>query len=134
LRDISSIVIHCTAIDNPKQTISAIKAYHLGKGWKDIGYHYLIDFSGEIWKGRGETDVGAHCLGQNQNSIGICLFGNTDFKAEQFDSLADLVRNIKRRYPKIYHGSINGHNAFTKLKTCPNFDVRDFLFRYGLIG
>lgn len=62
--------------------VKAIWNFHVyGNGWSDIGYHWLIDPNGVIYKGRawlnGDENVkGAHTCACNSNKIGICLLGN----------------------------------------------------------
>lgn len=53
----------------------------LGRGWGDVGYHYLIDPNGVIYQGRAGTSAsqdfeGAHAKYFNSKSVGICLLGN----------------------------------------------------------
>ena len=54
-RHIDRIIIHCSAVA-PDQTSSArqIDEWHRAKGWKMIGYHYVIRRDGSIEKGRPE--------------------------------------------------------------------------------
>jgi len=42
------------------------------------GYHYYIDKKGKVTQSRGDYEVGAHTIGYNKRSIGICLAGNFD--------------------------------------------------------
>jgi hypothetical protein len=61
--------------------LRGIYAYHTqSRGWRDIGYNYLIDRFGRIWEGRygGVTlpVVGAHTLDYNENSFGTSAIGN----------------------------------------------------------
>ena len=73
------IIIHCSAT-REGQDIKAktIKQWHLRRGFADIGYHYIIDLDGTIEKGRDESLVGAHCVGKNAISIGVCYIGGCD--------------------------------------------------------
>ena len=61
--------------------LRGIYAYHTqSRGWRDIGYNYLIDRFGRIWEGRygGITMpvVGAHTLDYNENSFAASAIGN----------------------------------------------------------
>lgn len=104
------IVIHHSA--SPVEvTFEQIREHHLSRGWSDIGYHFVIDPAGAISKGRAENVVGAHALGINQVSLGICLIGNFDEyhpTTEQFNSLCNLVKDLAQRN-KIAPESIIGH-------------------------
>lgn len=99
-----------------------------GRGWSDIGYHYIILLDGKVKEGRREKRSGAHTKGQNFNSIGVCYVGGVDkdLKAkdtrtpEQKESLVNLVKKLKEKYPK---ATIHGHNEFAN-KACPSFDVK----------
>ncbi|MGH8822867.1 MAG: peptidoglycan recognition protein family protein, partial [Jiangellaceae bacterium] len=60
--------------------IRSIYAYHVnGRGWRDIGYNFLVDRFGRIWEGRwGGVDravVGAHTLGYNSNAFAMSVLG-----------------------------------------------------------
>lgn len=46
------------------------------KGWKDIGYNFLVGEDGNIYEGRGWGKHGAHSTPYNSKSIGICMIGN----------------------------------------------------------
>lgn len=121
MRKIRQIILHCS--DSPfnhHDDISVIKEWHLQRGFIDVGYHYFIQANGNVQKGREEAVMGAHCKGQNRDSIGICLHGRKEFTAKQFKSLAKLMTEIKSRY-KI--DRVAGHREYEPRKTCPNFDV-----------
>ena len=72
---------------------------------------------------------GAHVGGHNKNSIGIMLFGNKAFTDIQKSRLEELLIQLVRTNPieKIF-----GHYQLDKRKTCPNFDVPEFLKAIGL--
>ena len=48
----------------------------IGEGLVDIGYHFLIDNYGNIYKGRGLDFRGAHVSGTNTGNIGILLMSD----------------------------------------------------------
>jgi hypothetical protein len=63
--------------------IRSIYTYHVkSRGWRDIGYNFLIDKFGRIWEGRyggvGRPVVGAHTSGYNSYAFGASAIGNFD--------------------------------------------------------
>ena len=69
-----------TAADVPA-IIRGIYAFHVkGRGWKDIGYNFLVDRFGRIWEGRyGGVDlpvVGAHTAGYNDDAFAMSAIGD----------------------------------------------------------
>ena len=107
-------------------------------GLRAIGYHYVIYRNGGISTGRDVTEIGAHVTGYNQKSLGICLVGTDRFTEDQWESLRDLVTRLQSLYPEsrvVGHRDLSpDQNAngivekFEWLKTCPGFDVADWLF------
>jgi len=104
-----------------------VNNYHKQKwGFKSslgfyIGYTYFIDRQGVVHQGRADNEEGAHTLGQNKQSIGICLMGNgeeKDFTSEQYQSLSDLLNKKKSEYG-ISNSQIFGHNNFSNT-LCPS--------------
>ena len=55
-----------------------IKAWHKGKGWKDIGYHYVIRLNGKVELGRPLEKMGSHVVGYNRDSVGVCYVGGVE--------------------------------------------------------
>jgi len=59
------------------QEMQFIQDYHQnGRGWIDIGYHFLIDPQGDIFEGRPINVVGAHVKNWNTGNVGISIMGN----------------------------------------------------------
>src|SRR3990167_7232831 len=75
------------------------------------GYHYLIEKDGKVFQYRADDEVGAHDLGENIGSIGICLAGNFDAELptkQQEQALAPLLKTILTKW-KIRHNRIDPH-------------------------
>ena len=130
MRQITEIIIHCSATPIGKDyTIEDIDKWHKAKGWKGIGYHYVIYLDGSVHKGRPEEEIGAHCKGHNSNSIGICYIGGLDEFGEPEDTRTDkqkealivLLKALKAKYPD---ATIHGHREFAA-KACPCFDAKE---------
>jgi hypothetical protein len=56
--------------------IDLIRRAHVGKGWADIGYHYIVDPQGRVWQGRPRNLQGAHVKDYNERNLGIVVLGN----------------------------------------------------------
>ncbi|MCM1035529.1 MAG: N-acetylmuramoyl-L-alanine amidase [Paludibacter sp.] len=131
MRTINEIIIHCTATPEGKAVdVQEIDRWHKECGWKGIGYHYVIYLDGTIHKGRPIEEVGAHCIGHNKHSIGICYVGGCDRLMHPKDTrttaqriaLRTLVKQLQKQFPQ---ATIHGHNEFAN-KACPSFDVQQF--------
>lgn len=113
--------------DTSNQTAEIIKSWHLQKGWSDIGYNWVIEKTGKVVKGRDEDKDGAHTIGQNSSSIGICVVGNFDATyptKEQETSLSKLMLDIITRYPAITKEAIYPHRKYA-VKTCYGNHLKD---------
>jgi N-acetyl-anhydromuramyl-L-alanine amidase AmpD len=84
-----------------------------------VGYHYYIAKNGTYTQTRASTDEGCHCIGQNTQSIGICLAGNFDATLptkEQITSLTSLLLKLTKDL-NIPKSEIYPHRKFAN-KTC----------------
>ena len=76
MRKVNLIVVHCTATPEGRDvTVADIDRMHRAKGWKCIGYHYVVYRDGSVHAGRPVSEVGAHVYGHNANSIGVAYVG-----------------------------------------------------------
>ena len=123
MRKIDKIIIHCS--DSFFGDAALIDAWHKERGFSGIGYHYVILLNGVCEDGRPLEMTGAHCKGDNEKSIGICLIGKDSFADEQMVSLKELCLKLMKEYG-IKASDIYGHSERPggKNKTCPNFDVK----------
>jgi N-acetylmuramoyl-L-alanine amidase len=144
MRPISEIIIHCTATradwwadKTTTQKVAEVRKWHVdGRGWSDIGYHFLIDRDGTVAEGRPVKRTGAHVKGHNTGTIGISLFGghggekdnafDDNFTEEQGAALRRLIRRLHTEHgPNL---KLSGHHEYAN-KACPCFDVRSWLAR-----
>jgi len=127
--NIKTIYIHCSASPRGRgDNAEVIHRWHLEKDWDGIGYHYVIT-EDAIEAGRPEFWKGSHVGVHNKGSLGICLIGDKDFTEWQYKMLAFALAVLKRKYPGV---AIKGHYESDPRKTCPNFDVPEFLAKYSL--
>jgi len=129
MRDIDTIVVHCTATPAGRPvTVQDVTRWHKARGWRTIGYHWLVGLEGERWMGRPESEIGAHVRGHNTGSIGVCYVGGgkpgawRDTRtAAQEEAFVEVIEDLMGRHPIRY---IVGHNDFDPHKACPCFDAR----------
>ena len=129
MRIITLLIVHCSAV-RPGQQSSAkdINDWHREKGWNGIGYHYVVRRDGSIELGRPLEEVGAHCVGHNSHSIGICYEGGLNELGEEADTrtpeqklaLRKLLEELHQQFPKAL---IVGHHDLNPGKPCPCYDV-----------
>ena len=134
MRKINKIIVHCS--DSHCGTAEEIDRWHKQRGWKGIGYHFVIcngypwpsrayikGWDGIVQDGRPVEQIGAHCRGHNQDSIGICLIGKRCFTGQQlFIALPFLLARLLREY-NLTPDDVYGHQDFNQQKTCPNIDT-----------
>ena len=130
MRKVDEIILHCSATKEGQNfKAKDIDAWHKRRGFKGIGYHYVIDLDGTVETGRSEDEIGAHCLNHNAWSIGVCYIGGLDTTGKAKDTrtpqqkaaLAKLVADLKLKYP---NATVHGHNEFAN-KACPCFTVKN---------
>ena len=131
MRPLKRIILHCTATPEGKHfDVATIRRWHVkDRGWKDIGYHYVIYIDGSVHEGRPIEQAGAHTSGHNADSIGITYVGGCDAKMKAKDTLTEaqetaMVNLIKALREEHGEMSLHGHNEFAA-KACPSFKVKD---------
>lgn len=97
---IATIVLHASAGSNLSGAVSTLRA-------KGYGYHFLIEPSGQVWKGapissnvaHAGVSVGPQGPSANAYSIGVCLINLNDGvhapTAKQLEALEELLPMLK---------------------------------------
>lgn len=137
MRTINYLIIHCSATpEGVDYTIDDISRWHRSRGFSSCGYHYVIYRDGTVVSGRPLSSKGAHCVGHNHDSIGICYIGglSSDCKTPkdtrtpaQKSALLNLLIKLRKEFP---FAVAVGHREFAN-KACPCFDVRH---EYSALG
>lgn len=127
-------ILHCLAVPTgwaidrtPDAVLASVRHWHRSRGWRDVGYHYIIMPDGHVITGRPVNQIGAHTIGKNKGTLGIAMVESvqidkigvfSDYFTEwQKASVVDLV------YEHNIH-LVSGHNDYAA-KLCPGFKVKD---------
>ena len=135
---IDFIAIHASATDATMDWgVEDVRRLHRSKGWRDVGYHYIIKRDGTLQKGRADTTPGAHEPRINKRSIAICMIGGApdrnsaafrkglgedNYTDAQWVTLKSIVTKLHGKYPD---AEVLGHRDIPGVaKACPSFDAR----------
>lgn len=142
MRTIKFIAVHCTA-SLQTMTIAELNREFKRKGWKNLGYHYVISPDGKITQLLDEDKVSNGVKGFNSISINVAYIGGIDSNgkpidnrsAEQKKSLRILLKMLHKKYP---NAIIQGHRDFSPdlnrngkiepfeyIKACPCFNAKE---------
>lgn len=147
MREINLIVVHCSATRADRDfTENDLEVCHRHRGFNGAGYHFYIRKNGDIKNTRPLEKPGAHALGYNAHSIGICYEGGLDVRYRPADtrtewqkhSLRVLIRTLLMDYPGC---RVCGHRDLSPdrngdgriipeewVKECPCFEVTSKLY------
>ena len=147
MREINLIVVHCSATRADRDfTENDLVVCHRHRGFNGAGYHFYIRKNGDIKNTRPLEKPGAHALGYNAHSIGICYEGGLDVRYRPADtrtewqkhSLRVLIRTLLMDYPGCRvcgHRDLspdrNGDGRISPeewVKECPCFEVTSKLY------
>jgi N-acetylmuramoyl-L-alanine amidase len=140
MRKISLVVLHCS--DTPDTMdigVKEIRDWHTakppkGRGWRDVGYHYVVRRNGVVEPGRHEdgdqflegTEVGAHVSGHNGYTLAVCWVGRDEatMPERQRKALVRILSWLCRRLD-VTSDAVMGHRELAPEsgKTCPNLDM-----------
>ncbi len=130
MRKIDLIVIHCSATRcNRPYPVTTLISDH-DKRFGFTGYHYYITRDGKTYQTRHEQLVGAHAVGYNRHSIGVCYEGGYNARGQPADtrteaqkaSMRRLLKDLMKRFPA---AEVLGHRDLPGVhKDCPCYDVK----------
>lgn len=131
VRNIERVILHCSATrEGEDYTAEHIRQWHKGRGWSDIGYHFVVRLDGTIESGRPITKPGAHVKGHNKDSIGICYIGGLDQSGHPKNTMTreqkSSIKTICRALVHVLNEplSLHGHREYST-KACPSFEIAE---------
>lgn len=153
-RRINRLVIHWSD-SGQSTTVEDIRRWHTAKGWRDIGYHRVIlhPLSAEyipIGKTKRPTawwelvktgrslnndlfldgnEVGAHCLGYNSTSVGICVISKPGQPLHplQREALIQTIKTLLARF-QLPVSALYGHRELYPT-ACPGDEIFQIITR-----
>ncbi len=123
---IERLTVHHTAallIDNADAPahVRQHQRYHIGLGWPDLAYHFIIDANGHVYEGRPVDAVGD--TGTDYDPTGhflVCAEGNfneQDIPPAQVDAVVDVLAWAATEFD-VSPDTIRGHRDWAAT-TCP---------------
>lgn len=148
------LVIHCTGTPECREvSADAIRHWHTdpeskgGRGWKQVGYTDMIHLDGRVerlvknnedanvdpWEitngAKGYNAISRHIVyvgGVDANDVKKAVDTRTPAQKE---ALKRYVLDFHKRFPKV---KIVGHCEMNRNKSCPCFDVSQWLKEIGI--
>lgn len=138
MRDLTAIVVHCTATPQDVKPDNIVKFWKNQNGWDNPGYHYLVEKDGTIhnlahiaFKTNGVGGKKPDGKGKyNDDTVHISYIGGVDEQGDPLDNRTQaqklamyfLINELKQQKP--YSDLlVLGHNDYTNKKACPSFKV-----------
>jgi N-acetylmuramoyl-L-alanine amidase len=129
MRNITHIVVHCTATPQTTTVASIQRYWRDNLKWKSPGYHFLIEANGTVNNLQPINLPSNGVAGHNANSIHVSYIGGVNGQRAvdnrtqaQKTALLRILTDLKKQFPRAI---IQGHRDFPKVaKACPSFDAK----------
>lgn len=133
--------MHCTG-SSQKTTIEQLRKGWKARGWKNNGYHIVVDANGVRHNITSLELIANGVAGHNSKSIHVSYIGGIDAKGKAKDNrtaaqkaeLQTILLELREMYPT---AAIVGHRDFSPdtnhngkvdsfewIKVCPSFDAK----------
>ena len=130
--NIRYLIVHQSATLKAETSFEKIKKFHLYQGMGNIAYHYFIEASGKLRRGRNESTQGTHTKASQMagKSLGVCLAG--DFNQEepneaQLKVLSQILLELCKKY-NLPVENVLGHREVPGSSTeCPGDSLNEWL-------
>lgn len=139
LTEIKYLVVHHSATPEDYD-VEDIRKIHLGIGYSDVGYHFLVTKDG-MKPGRDVNNNGAHCLAEkppydsfnmNRIALGLCIIGNFVSRPpgkKIVNEAAYAVKTICEKYGiPLDRKHVIGHRE-ASYTACPGSDTMKLIYK-----
>ena len=139
---VEEMILHCAAVPagwyyklTPEEMLATIRSWHTldppkGRGWSDIGYHFVIAPSGVVLAGRPVDKIPASVIGHNAGKLAVLMIerNRIDRIGKFHDYFNEQQRRAVRKLAQEYEiKRIRGHNDYAP-RLCPGFKVKQEFF------
>lgn len=130
MRTINYIAVHCSATSQTAKVSSIQKYWKEQLGWKNPGYHVIVEADGNAVELLPIEQVSNGVGGYNSQLLNICYIGGVDANnkptdnrtCEQKITILKYLHKWKKMFP---NAKIQGHRDFPNVKkACPSFDAK----------
>lgn len=121
MREITRVIVHHAGAIT---TTEAMRRHHVEeRGWSDIGYHYVVEERGRVRLGRPVHRQGAHAVGHNEGTIGVCVAvdARRQVRRRAMRALVRLVADLVHQY-SLTASDVLGHGELAATE-CPGLDM-----------
>ena len=126
----NTVVIHHSVLyeNDDVTTMQEIQNLHMDeRQWADIGYHFGVGRTGQVFEGRDLMARGTHVEQFNTGSVGMVFFGNFELELptiEQLEVGQSLINWLALRL-ELTH--LAGHHDFNDFTKCPGQNMIAYL-------
>lgn len=130
-----TVVITHHALSRTHHTVKDVDQWHkerwpgfISRKGYHVGYHYVVEWDGTVTQTREHDEEGAHVIGMNKKSIGVCFMGNFDNhlpSEAQMMAWNKLYGQLRKQYPDI---PTKPHRAYST-KSCHGRLLEDTYFQ-----
>uniref|UniRef100_A0AAV2LQK1 Uncharacterized protein n=2 Tax=Knipowitschia caucasica TaxID=637954 RepID=A0AAV2LQK1_KNICA len=114
----------CLTFSDCARDMRAMQRFHQDeRGWRDIGYSFVVGSDGYVYEGAGWNTVGTHTRGQNSIGYGVSFIGNYTALLPSRHSM-DLLRHQLVQCAVgggrlVSNFTLKGHRQMVNYTTCP---------------
>jgi hypothetical protein len=121
-----------TSFEAESAHMREIQRWHIERGWATVGYHFVVSPSGRIFRCRPVDRLGAHVLGHNLGTVGICLMGDFELERPTRAALGSLA-HVRRLVPGAAKAPLLGHRDHRGHETsaCPGRSLAAYTDKRG---